>query len=263
MKTEMPRWRNYTSLLSKKGRLKEKKVIIEGIRMAREALFSMWPIESAFITESFSQKPEWAEFNLHFQQKNISFSKLNEKSFNRLSETEHPQGILLIAKIPDYSVKIKKSEKLDFVLLLHDIHDPGNMGTIIRTADWFNVNAIFSSQDCVEALNSKVIRSSMGSIFRIPVIEVQDLREKIGDLKNNHFTIVSSSLKTTLDYRESKFKKPVALILGSEATGVTPEIDTLSDVKIKIRKYGKAESLNVALAGAILLNHLASQIYEK
>jgi len=102
----------------------------------------------------------------------------------------------------------------------------------------------------------------MGSIFRIPVIEVQDLRKKTTELKKNRFTIVSSTLKPTLDYKKSILRKPIALILGSEASGISPEIESLSDVKLKIPKYGKAESLNVALAGAILLNQLASHIYD-
>jgi len=262
MKTGKTGWKYYTALLSKKGRLREKKIIIEGARLVREALFSKWPIECAFVTESYTRKLEWNEFKSYFEQKKINCSKLNEKIFKKLSQTEHPQGILIIAEVPHFKVKIKNNESLDLVLLLQGIRDPGNMGTIIRTADWFNVNAIFSSRDCVEVLNSKVIRSSMGSIFRIPVIEVQDLRKKTTELKKNRFTIVSSTLKPTLDYKKSILRKPIALILGSEASGISPEIESLSDVKLKIPKYGKAESLNVALAGAILLNQLASHIYD-
>lgn len=255
-------WRKYLHLQTKRGRLKEGKFIVEGVRLSREALLSKLKIELAFITEEFSQSPLWDEFEEYFNRKKVRYSIINQKNLKKLAETETPQGILLLAHIPRQNMEKLKFDSYDFVLFLQSIRDPGNLGTLIRSADWFNVNLIVLSPDCVDPFNSKVVRGTMGSIFHLPVVEVSNFRKVISRLKKGHFLVIATSLaaKNTLDTLE--LQKPVALILGGEARGISAEVEALADISTRIYKYGQAESLNVAVAGGIIMNHIANHIYK-
>ena len=252
-------WRQYLSLQTHKGRHKERKIIVEGVRLVREAFLSDWSIEKSFITENFSNSSQWPEFKEYFKQKKINFSIIQSKNFRELADTENPQGIIVIVKHPS-TVPENQLYKLDFILILQSIRDPGNLGTLIRTADWFNTKAIILSHDCVDFFNSKVLRSSMGSIFHLPVLESNDLKKTIKKLKQNNFQIVATSLNAANVLEDINFIKPVVLILGGEANGVSADIVALANIDTRIWKYGKAESLNVAIAGAILMNHIANVI---
>ncbi|MFQ5583169.1 MAG: TrmH family RNA methyltransferase [Calditrichia bacterium] len=255
-------WRKFLPLQTKRGRLKEGKFIVEGVRLSREALLSPMKIERAFITEEFSRNPLWNEFKEYFNRKKVGYSIINRKNLKKLAGTETPQGILLIAHIPQQNIEKLKFDSYDFILFLQSIRDPGNLGTLIRSADWFNVKLVLLSTDCVDPFNPKVVRSTMGSIFHLPVVEVNNFRKIISRLKKGHFLVIATSLaaKNTLDTLE--LKKPVALILGGEARGISAEVEALAGISTRIYKYGQAESLNVAVAGGIIMNHIANQIYK-
>jgi len=178
--------------------------------------------------------------------------------FRKLSDTESPQGILLVMKKPT-PVKSLTSiiPKTGIILITDGVSDPGNLGTIIRSADWFGVSTIINSRYTVDTYNLKVVRTSMGSIFRIHSIQVENLKKAIVLLKENKFTIVGAFPKASRRLEEHTPVSPVALILGAEATGISSSIRSLIDINVRISKVGRAESLNVAVAGGILMNHYA------
>ena len=148
------------------------------------------------------------------------------------------------------SESINKKDK--FVLILDRIQDPGNMGTIIRTADSAGVDAIIALKGCVDIYNPKVIRSTMGSIFDMNIIDAsQD--ETVDMLKSLDFNIVSSYLNTENFYDKIDYGSKVALVIGNEANGINEELVSKSDILVKIPIYGKAESLNAAISSAILM----------
>lgn len=165
------------------------------------------------------------------------------KELEHISELKTPNKCITVFKRP-----VRELLSNSFTIVLDGIQDPGNMGTILRLADWFGVKQVVCSKDTVDCYNSKVIQSSMGAIYRIPV----------------HYTDLASYLKSTsqqkygamlngVNYKETNYPKDAILIMGNEGKGVRPEIEALINFPVTIPRFGEAESLNVATATAILL----------
>lgn len=254
-------WKYYAKLRQKKYRQQEGKFLVEGVRICREALLSDWQIEAAFVAQNFPESEHWLQFEELFKQRQIPYRVLAAAQFQRLADTETPQGIVLAIKIPQRELSQLNLRKAEFVVMLQGVRDPGNLGTIIRTADWYGVNAILLSDDCVEPYNPKVVRSTMGSIFHVPVVRLVNLHKALNVLKKHHFRIIATSVTHGKVVHRVQFKKPVALILGGEVSGVSPHLLDSADLTVRIWKYGKAESLNVAVAGGILMDRIAESIY--
>lgn len=172
---------------------------------------------------------------------------LNEKMFNNISDTVNSQGVIGIFKIQIKNQLENLNEKM--ILLLDKIQDPGNLGTIIRTADAAGIKTILFTKGTTDPYSPKVVRSAMGSIFYMNIIQL----DNIDLLKQKGYTIVSSALEDSINYKDLKINGKTILVLGNEANGVSKEILKISDTKVKIPIYGKAESLNVSIAGAILM----------
>ena len=137
-------------------------------------------------------------------------------------------------------------------MILDDIQDPGNMGTILRTADSLNMKQIIVSKDCADAYNPKVVRSTMGAIFRINIIESDNLVKTIKEMKKHKIKVMATSLETSKSMYDVSYEK-TAIVIGNEANGVEKEILELADEKIKIPMPGKTESLNASVATAVIL----------
>ena len=137
-------------------------------------------------------------------------------------------------------------------MILDDIQDPGNMGTILRTADSLNMKQIIVSKDCADAYNPKVVRSTMGAIFRINIIESDNLVKTIKEMKKHKIKVMATSLETSKSMYDISYEK-TAIVIGNEANGVEKEILELADEKIKIPMPGKTESLNASVATAVIL----------
>lgn len=252
-------WKQYVRLKMKKHREAARLFLVEGARLCREALLSGWPVEAALVSEKFRQNPAFGEFEEYLRQQRVKPQVLAEGNLKRLCDTEHPQGIVLVMKMPEAPEAKKWARKHpDLVLLLDGIRDPGNLGTLLRTADWFGVDRIFSSADSVDFYNPKVLRASMGSFFRIPFAEVPDLAAVVAELKQRHFLIVGTTLRRAKPLESVAARPPLALILGGEAMGVSPRLQSAADLNVGIQKFGEAESLNVAVAGGIVLHYFTA-----
>ena len=178
-----------------------------------------------------------------------------------MAETENPQGVLFVMKIPLQSQSIEAHiSQHQWFILLEGIRDPGNMGTIIRTADWFGIPLIISSSDSVDFFNPKVIRSSMGSIFRVDCIEIKNLSSIITILKEKEYLIVGTSPSAPIYLDDSVVKPPFVIVLGSEADGISDDLKASLDTIVKINRHGKSESLNVAVAAGIIMHHFSNSI---
>jgi len=241
-----------TSLNIKKYRSKNNKFLIEGKKIIHEAMNSDSEIELVVCNGSFIDKNPNALKNLQKNSKIKNFQLIIEKDkdFNKLSGLETPSGVIAV-------VKTKKPLDFkfnhDFILILDKIVDPGNLGTIIRTADWFGLKSIFLSQGCVDLYNPKTSQATMGSLFHLDIYDNIDLVEFIKELKNKDYKVYSATLNTKNNNFSEKDKK-IALILGNESEGISNEIIKLSDQEISIQSRGEAESLNVSVASGILLN---------
>ena len=172
--------------------------------------------------------------------------------------TDNPQGILAIIKI-----KTCELENLfvdgSFLVVLDSIQDPGNMGTIIRTADAAGASGIIVSKGCVDIYNPKVLRATMGSIFHIPICLYDDMTELIIQLKERAIKVFTSFLKGGANYSEQDMSGNIALVIGNEANGISKEIASLSDFLVRIPMIGRAESLNASIAAAILMYEVVRQ----
>jgi TrmH family RNA methyltransferase len=256
-------WHNYTHLLTKRGRSLNNKFIVEGVRLCHEALLSDWNIETAFISEDFQSTPDWSDLRRKLETRRIHFTILKNSNFKKLADTEHPQGIALVIQNLEIDEEDSPLDHMNFLLILDGIRDPGNLGTIIRSADWFGVDGVVLSEGCAELHNPKVIRSTMGSVFHLPILEVKKLKHFLAKLKEKNFFIVATSVSAKRDLEKFQFKSHLALILGGEVRGISSESQTEADVAVKIRKFGKADSLNVAQAGAIAIHYIANQLSNK
>ena len=236
----------YTKKLKeRKHRTKENKYIIEGFRLVQEAFKANCNIEYIIVNESGKEK---VEDYLSEYMDNIKIYEMKNELFSQLSSTENTQGIVAIANINNSISDING----DFYLLCDKVQDPGNLGTIIRTAHAAGVNAVILTKGTVDIYNDKTIRSTMGSIFYVPIIQDEDL-SVVKDLKEKGFSIVATSLEGKNDFFDEDLTGKIVITVGNEGNGVSNEVYDISDKKVKIPMPGGAESLNVGVATSIIL----------
>jgi len=233
--------KKWKKLHKKKERLKTQTFLIEGFHLLEEAWKSNWDILEIIVQENI-QIPNWC--------KAFDIEMVTENVFQHISETQTPQGIAAVVKIKEHKIN-----EGDFYLLIDAIQDPGNLGTIIRTADACGIDGIILGNGTVDLYNDKVIRATQGSIFHVPIVQ-SDLQDVILQLKEKGFSIWATALKSAKKYNEIFINQKVALILGNEGSGVDESFIHLADEVVKIPIYGKAESLNVSIAAGILMYYI-------
>ncbi|WAW15851.1 RNA methyltransferase [Peptostreptococcus equinus] len=239
------------SLLKTKNRNKEKKYLAEGLRTVELAIQYKADIEFIFISQNFA-KNDLNKKNISKFDKYADLYILANDLFQSLSTTENTQGVLSVMRMNSLSIDEIKERDLKKILVLDRVQDPGNVGTIVRTADAAGFDLLIFNKGCVDVYNPKVVRSAMGSMFYMDMAFLEDIQiEKL--LKEDNMQIVSSSLDTENYYDKINFKEKVALVVGNEANGISEFWKERSDVLVKIPMYGKAESLNVAISSAILM----------
>ena len=238
-------------------KLKEKKYreeygefIIEGIKMIEEAINENAKIKQIVVCEDCKNSGAIPQ-ELLYEIAKYDCVYVAEKVFLQMTDVSNPQGILAI--IDKSSNKEELIDfKADLFLILDNIQDPGNMGTILRTADSINLKQILVSKGSSDVYNPKVVRSTMGAIFRVKVIECEDLGKTVKELKKHKIKVYATDLRTDKSIYDVKYKKS-AIVIGNEANGVSNEVLEASDERIKIPMKGKTESLNAAVATSIIL----------
>lgn len=238
-------------------KLKEKKYreeygefIVEGIKMLQEAISEQAKIKQIVVCEDCKNSGGIPQ-DLLYEIAKYDCVYVNEKVFTQMTDVSNPQGILaIIDKSGNKEAEI--DFKADLILVLDNIQDPGNMGTILRTADSINLKQILVSKGSSDVYNPKVVRSTMGAIFRVKVIECENLVKTIKELKKHKINVLATDLKTDKSIYDVDYKKS-AVVIGNEANGVSGEILEVADQRIKIPMLGKTESLNAAVATSIIL----------
>lgn len=191
--------------------------------------------------------------------KDKKYQIVSDQVFKKISDTVTPQGIVAVVKQKSYSIDYiieKRNKEKSCIVVLDRLQDPGNMGTIVRTGEAAGISGIIMSKDSADIYNPKVIRSTMGSIFRVPFSIVDDLAAAVDTLKDNGITTYAAHLKGEL-YNSGSLTKDCALLIGNEARGLSEKISAKADKLIKIPMHGKVESLNAAVATAILMYEAA------
>lgn len=241
-------FKDILNIKNKKKRKESGFFIIEGSKQIAE-ITKEWKIKALIISEQFKTK------NIIENQNTFI---LSDQLFNKISSTETPQGILAIIEEKHYKIsEILKQNGL--FIILDNIQDPGNLGTIIRSADAFGAKAVIVSQGSADIYSEKTMRSTMGSFFHIPVIDKVNIESLLQDMKKENFNIYAASLKTKKGLKNLKFNQKSALLIGNEAQGLKPEIEKMADTLIKIEMSGQAESLNAAIAASIIMYEASVQ----
>lgn len=242
-------------------KLKEKKYrdeygeyIVEGIKLINEAIEENLNVKTIVVCDNCDK--EIINRNSMYEVAKHNCVYVDEKVFNTITEVKNPQGILAVIEKKDKEKEINYKE--DIIVVLDDIQDPGNLGTILRTVDSAGLTQIIVSKKSGDVYNSKVVRSTMGAIFRVNVIESDNLVQTIKEIKKHKFSVISTSLDTDKSIYDMEYKK-VAIVIGNEANGVSKEIQDLSDTRIKIPMLGKTESLNASVATGIVVYEYVRQ----
>ena len=234
-------------LRDKKWRDETGEFLIEGAKMIEEAVREKAKIKMIIVCEELNQNPIPKDVLYKVAKEKIIY--VNDKVFKILTDVNTPQGILaVIEKNIEKEIDFSK----DLFLILDNIQDPGNMGTILRTADSVNLKQIIVPKGNADCYNPKVVRSTMGAIFRVNVIEVDDLKSAIKEMKKHKIQILATDLETDISIYDVDYKKS-AIVIGNEGNGVSKEILEFADKRIKIPMPGKTESLNAAVATGIIL----------
>ncbi|MGI6621978.1 MAG: RNA methyltransferase [Clostridiaceae bacterium] len=236
------------SLHDKKGRSSLKAMLLEGSRLVSDAASSGANIRYFVASDSFYKKN--SSFFSYYPDKKVVC--VPDSLFARIGETRTPQGVMAVADIPVYDISsiILKAKR---IVVLENLQDPGNIGTIIRSADACGFDAVLLSKDCADPFNSKTIRSTMGSVFHIPVIVAEDFYRVLSELKANNILLAAAHTREALPCWQADLKGDVAVIIGNEGNGITDKIIELSDLTVMIPMDGNAESLNAAAAASILI----------
>lgn len=236
-------------LSEKKYRDQNNCYIIEGIKLVEEAIQEDAQIDKIVICEESTKTAEISK-NLMYEIAKYDCIYVTDKIFKTLTQVMNPQGILAVVKKNKERPTIIYDE--DIIVALDDIQDPGNLGTILRTVDSIGLKQLIVSKGTADVFNPKVVRSSMGAIFRVEVIEVENLKETIQSIKRNKYELIVTSLQTESSIYDIDYTKKI-IVIGNEANGVSQEIQDMADKKIKIPMLGKTESLNASVATAIIL----------
>ena len=242
-------------LKEKKYRDINKEFIIEGIKLIKEAIEEKAEIKQIVICDN-CQNSDIISKELMYEIAKYECIYVTENIFKTISDVTTPQGLLAIIKINTTEEEIDYSQ--DIIVALDDIQDPGNLGTILRTVDSIGLKQILVSKGTADCYNPKVVRSTMGAIFRVKIIECENLEKTLKEIKKHKFELVITSLQTENSIYDINYNKKV-IVIGNEANGVKTEIQNIADIKAKIPMLGKTESLNASVATGIILYEYVRQ----
>jgi len=250
-------------LKKKKNREESNSFFIEGYKAVEEAINSSAIIKQIVVSENFMSSESYTEIqNIYCStyKQNVEHVLLpvNDNIFSRMSETETPQGVGAVVEImlTPFIELINKSKNL---VLLENIQDPGNMGTIIRTADAAGFDGAIFTKGCVDIFNSKVIRSTVGSVFHVPFAVCPETEETITKLREYNFTIYGAHPRGGTCYFDENFTSKNVIVIGNEGNGISDELLCSCDKLLTIPMPGKSESLNASVAAALMMYEVAKK----
>jgi len=226
---------------------------VEGLRLLEEIFDSDFKLEHLFYCPPSTLSERARTFLNRCHEANIPVEKIDRTTLNRLSDTIHSQGFIGVAKIPRSTPETVTHSSGHNLVALNNVKDPGNLGTIIRTAGWFGLDGVMLSKTSVEFTNPKVIRASMGAVFHLPIYPDVDLSRQLNHFIKNEYRIFSADVHAEKSIYDIDFGRRNVFIFGNETSGIDAPLRALS-TSVKIPRFGKAESLNVAISAGIILS---------
>lgn len=242
-----PKVKQWKKLLTKKERDKTESFIVEGFHLVEEALKQGEQVLEIIVSEKVGLPPRW-DVN------STPVTLVTEEISDLLTETEAPQGIYAVCRMPSKRMEAQAEEGQTF-LMIDAVQDPGNLGTMIRTADAAGIDAIIVGRGSVDIYNSKVLRAAQGSHFHLPILRA-DLHEWVDKLQEKNIPVYGTALEGAAVFTEIAGGESFGLIVGNEGSGVGKDLLSATTKNLFIPIYGKSESLNVAVATGVLLYYL-------
>lgn len=245
-----------SALLKKSKERREKKAfVVEGPRMVVEAPAKS--IKAVYVAESYEKNSENASILKELRTKCESvgavFETVVDSVFKGVSDTQTPQGIMAVVAMPEYDLEQLLNGERTHLLIVESIQDPGNLGTMVRTGEGAGITGVIMNKTTVDLFNPKTIRSTMGSIYRMPFYVTEDLSETMQFLKEQGVSLYAAHLKGEHYYTEEDYTKACGFLIGNEGNGLSDEIANQADAYIKIPMEGQVESLNAAISATLLM----------
>ncbi len=241
-------------------------VVVEGFRLVRDAFSAGWLPTEVIYTAEFETRPEGRAFLEELRRGGFTprLFRVSAQVFQSISEEVHPQGVMAMGPQPNAAPDSLRSGPAGsrygpFVVVLASIQDPGNLGTIVRVADAAGVSGILVTRGTTDPWAPKAVRAAMGSTFHVPVVLGERPESEMRTLQAAGVACLGTSARGHIDYRKVDYRRPVAIWFGNEGNGLSDELLALCDAVVSIPIYGRAESLNVSTAAAVVLYEAASQ----
>lgn len=233
-----------------KERKKDNIFLVEGLKMFEEAPEAS--IQEIYIEETLLEKL-LVESDIFVKLERVGYEIVSSEVFKKMSDTQSPQGILAVVERPSYAFEELLKIKNPLFVVLEDLQDPGNLGTIVRTGEGAGVSAVFMTKNTVDIYNPKTIRATMGSIYRVPFLYVDDMEKTIGSLHNVGVKTYAAHLAGKDYYDSFSFREGTAFLIGNEGNGLKKETADAAYAYLKIPMEGCVESLNAAIATSLLM----------
>lgn len=230
--------------------------VVEGPRMFEE--LDKGRIKQVYVTERFLEEPAHHRMMEGMEKEKVEI--VTEEVLKAMSDTQTPQGVMAVARQYQYSVnELKNCCGEPLLMVLETIQDPGNLGTILRAGEGAGISGVIMNRDTADIYNPKVIRSTMGSVFRVPFLYVEDLTEILGMLKKEGVRLYAAHLDGKNSYDQEDYRKASGFLVGNEARGLEKNTAAMADAWVRIPMKGEVESLNAAVASAVLMFEAARQ----
>ena len=245
-------------LTHKKHRDEQKKFIVEGVRLVQEAVNSDFKVLEAFFTRDLTDHPSGKPLLESLKNKTPQLHEISTREMEVISETVTFQGIVVVVQQKESTVDhmLGTNDAASVLVAFDGVADPGNVGTMVRTCDWFGVQGILIGRNSVELYNPKVLRASMGGVFHLPIAEGVDLLSTISKAKTLGYKVYVTDVDSETHFDKIKYENKSLIVFGNEAWGVSDQLKQLADMRLGIRRYGLAESLNVGVACGVVLSAL-------
>lgn len=245
-------------LTTKKHREEQRKFIIEGIRLVTEAVESNFELLETYYTKEVSDHPGGRELLSLIRERSPLMREVSPHELQAMSDTVTTQGVVAVLRQRQFVIDdiLRRDAGTSIVVAFDAVSDPGNAGTMIRTCDWFGVDGILLGAHSVELYNPKLLRSTMGGVFHLPIVEDVDLPVAVTQARAFGYTVYVTDAKGDTHFDRVTFSTKSLIVFGNEAWGVSDQVKSLADSRVLIRRYGAAESLNVSVACGVVLSGL-------
>jgi TrmH family RNA methyltransferase len=250
------------SLADPKYRKKEKAFLIEGVKMVEEALRDDLGVKMVVASPSLVQHHGKGVLKLAESQ-SVEILWISERIMDSISENKTPQPVMAVVKTREHSEEELLAHSSRLIVVAHQLQDPGNLGTIIRTAEAVGASGVAITTNTVDPLNPKAIRASMGSILRLPIVHLMDVSAFIKACKKRGYQTVATVLSGEKTHFDIDLKKPTMVIFGQEGGGLSQDIMPIIDLHVRIPMAETIDSLNVATAAAVILYEALRQKLKK